>query len=1261
MFLFSSQFSKSFIICCFLFVLGSLFVEAQDTYTSTGSGNWTTKQNWDQNSTPTANDIVIISDGTIIDMAQDQTCAELIVESGGQLERDGRELTVTGDIRVDGLIGGNGDIFLQGTESIIDGAGTAHGSVFIENGDKMIPDTADLTIEGDFNYSGDHTITNNGTITLTGHLVENSSGSVWTNAAGSKLNIGSSVFSDNGSLDATGNNNTVNYNGSSQDIKDPVNSEYYHLEMSGSGTAQLQNDVTVKGNLTINSGSFNTNSLKIEIKGDWTNSGTFEEENGTVVFNGAGYQSINSTTSETFYDLKLLSGGDLTLQSDVIVSTSLTLNTNTIYTEVNKLILGTSCSNTGTLYYTSGTIAGAFERYINSSSIPSPPVLFPLGTGEYYRPAEVTFNNIISCGSVVGEFVNDPPGSSGLPLDDGAERIYNTFVEGYWQLTENNGFDSDDFDLTLTGNGFTTFPTNASNRILSRTGTTNDWQANGTHVDVAGNTAERDNVTILSGQYCFGDTTNCTPPETPSITAEKTDVCTGETGVNYEVSNASASDTCYWEVDGGTIETVEGASGESIYVNWGSTGQVGNVEAVRVNDCAASAPTSVSINIHSMAPSEINGPMGVAEEETGATYSVDALSDYSYYWSVSGGNITSGDGTSSITVDWGSAGTGTIEVYGEYDKGCAISNTIDTSVTIYNVIESVQDGSWNQKNTWDCNCVPTSATNVRIVSNHTVDLKQNRGATHFILESGAVFQDGGNTFTVSGNYTNEGYHQGSANLILDGTNTYINGKGTISSSGDIIIKNGSKTILPSVNLTKNSGDFSINGSQTVTNEGIITLGGDITGTNGSWINEQSATLNFGGTSIAPSLSASALYNTVNYNANGTQDVKVPEDAYYNLTISGSDIKTMQGNLDVDNNMSISSTLSTSSSNYNIHVGGNWTNTGTFNEGSGKVVFDGSTDQAVDNTSGDELFNDFELSKSGGLLNTDDHITVSNELVMTKGSISTSDTITLGTGTSTPGNLIYNSGSILGKFERWINSTDTEYLFPVGISTSYRPLMAEFKDLSSGSVVSEFIASDPGTSGISSLNENGFCIADVFSEGYWRFVNENSLSSNSYNIEVEANGFDDYAIKEDTRLLTRPDEGSDWTLDGSHVNANIDTVRRNSVGTLAAEFGVAEVNKAPSPDIAPDDSIPTVCYSESITLEANASGTDYTWEKNETVVSNSQTYEFSPSSNPEEEYIEETFTITVGSDGCSGSDSHDVRVYRRPETGNQYYVPNEFDQ
>ncbi len=79
-----------------------------------------------------------------------------------------------------------------------------------------------------------------------------------------------------------------------------------HLLVSTTGTSNLNADLKIKGNLTIESGVFNAGTRTIEIGGNWSNTvglAAFNEGTSRVIFNGSEHQFCNY--DETFYTLEV--------------------------------------------------------------------------------------------------------------------------------------------------------------------------------------------------------------------------------------------------------------------------------------------------------------------------------------------------------------------------------------------------------------------------------------------------------------------------------------------------------------------------------------------------------------------------------------------------------------------------------------------------------------------------------------------------------------------------------------------------------------------------------------------------------------------------------------------------------------------------------------------------------------------------------------------------------------------------------------------
>ena len=143
------------------------------------------------------------------------------------------------------------------------------------------------------------------------------------------------------------------------------------------------------------------------------------------------------------------------------------------------------------------------------------------------------------------------------------------------------------------------------------------------------------------------------------------------------------------------------------------------------------------------------------------------------------------------------------------------------------------------------------------------------------------------------------------------------------------------------------------------------------------------------------LNASATGNTVAYLQQGNQTVKTPSvSTYYNLVVSGTGTKTIGGSLIVDNDLSIESGSLDCGGN-NIGIKGNWTNEGDFIESTGRVTFDGTSDQLIDNAAGEQFY-DLTINKSSGNLILQSNVQTANTLSFAEGIVDAGILPVLGT-------------------------------------------------------------------------------------------------------------------------------------------------------------------------------------------------------------------------------------------------------------------------
>ncbi|MFC2116442.1 hypothetical protein ACFLTU_08190, partial [Bacteroidota bacterium] len=164
-------------------------------------------------------------------------------------------------------------------------------------------------------------------------------------------------------------------------------------------------------------------------------------------------------------------------------------------------------------------------------------------------------------------------------------------------------------------------------------------------------------------------TLTVTPKPIPSVSGDN-DVCSGEVGVLY--TTAPVGGNSYdWDISGGVITLGEFTN--QITVTWGGAGAGWvRVEETHANGCVITT-SNYDVNINPLPPvaaGAITGAANVCYEETGVPYSITpVLNATNYVWTVPGGTIATGSGSTSITVNFTpGAPDFTIEVYPE--NGC---------------------------------------------------------------------------------------------------------------------------------------------------------------------------------------------------------------------------------------------------------------------------------------------------------------------------------------------------------------------------------------------------------------------------------------------------------------------------------------------------------------------------------------------------------------------------------------------------------------
>jgi hypothetical protein len=244
------------------------------------------------------------------------------------------------------------------------------------------------------------------------------------------------------------------------------------------------------------------------------------------------------------------------------------------------------------------------------------------------------------------------------------------------------------------------------------------------------------------------------------------------------------------------------------------------------------------------------------------------------------------------------------------------------------------------------------------------------GTGTFTIQGAGRVMSGSSTFTFNGRLRIAG---GTTTCTNNGTitiNNRINGSGSfLQGSTGILNYNGAtgNFTVTTFNATASGNlvSYGSTGNQTVRN-GVsstyhhLTIAGGNTKTlaaniivNGNLTisstldvttNNRNITLGGNWTNTGTFVPRNAL---VTVNGTTTQTItKATGETFYNLTIAGSGTKLLGGNITVNRDLTIASTLDVSASNFGITLLRNWINNGAFTARNGTVTFSGTTAQTI---------------------------------------------------------------------------------------------------------------------------------------------------------------------------------------------------------------------------------------------------------------------------------------------------------------------------
>ena len=186
------------------------------------------------------------------------------------------------------------------------------------------------------------------------------------------------------------------------------------------------------------------------------------------------------------------------------------------------------------------------------------------------------------------------------------------------------------------------------------------------------------NASNSCGTSANRSTTIRSVPTTPGgITGQANNLC-NLSAVPYSINAVSGATSYTWTVPAGAAVT-SGQGTNSVVVRFGNP-VTGSVCVTANNACGSSIARCLTVTGVPARPASISGSASVCTGQTGLTYSCATQSGVTYNWTVpTGASIVSGQGTGTISVNWGS-NSGTVRVVASNSCGSATSRSLTVSI-----------------------------------------------------------------------------------------------------------------------------------------------------------------------------------------------------------------------------------------------------------------------------------------------------------------------------------------------------------------------------------------------------------------------------------------------------------------------------------------------------------------------------------------------------------------------------------------------------
>jgi hypothetical protein len=425
------------------------------------------------------------------------------------------------------------------------------------------------------------------------------------------------------------------------------------------------------------------------------------------------------------------------------------------------------------------------------------------------------------------------------------------------------------------------------------------------------------------------------------------------------------------------------------------------------------------------------------------TGTIDALGDITVIGNAF--NTGTGGGTATINISGSGSQSFTGNTTGNTGRLCNVNiNKPNGTLTLSNSITCGANWTYTQGTINAGSSTVCMSGTKTITGSHALNNVTFYGSGFdYTISSGTILTVNG-TLAYEGAfwgrlYTGTIHAKGNINITNTGTNNngtatiVINGTGTQTLTGSGVAGTGR---LCNIEINKSSGTLTLNS--------IISCSGNWTYTQG--------TVNAGTNASTVAMCASA---TLTPAVSGTTN----KMSFHHLQLF-SGTCTLASECNASGNVTISSGAALTPGSNNIFLGGNWSNSGTYNAGTSTVTFNaGSSTQTITKSSGSETFYRLTVNKSTGIVQLNSSLIVSDALTLTKGAVTTTSTnlLTLNDNVTATGGS--DSSYVSGPMKKIGNDVFT---FPLGSTSlssgNYHPLSITAPSVATDAYTAQYLAS-----------------------------------------------------------------------------------------------------------------------------------------------------------------------------------------------------------